>query len=315
LIGPHSFRYNGGTEIFEDGREKPLTEENQSTLRIVRNNIDLTNIHVLRNLLYAYQIRPNKAFGQNFLVDRVVLQEIVDAAELAATDQVLELGAGTGVLTRELAEQARRVVAVELEQDMLRLLTHTVGSYPNVEILARNLLYLDPQEVFGQEPYKLVANLPYYITAPTFRHFLESANAPRLLVVMVQYEVAQRIVAEPGDLSLLGVSVQFYGRPRIIMRVPARAFYPAPKVDSAILRVEVHEEVPLTPQERNSFFRVVQAGFSERRKQLHNSLAHGLHRKDEEIRGWLAAASIEANRRAETLSIEEWLRLWREAKL
>ena len=281
----------------------------------MHDDVDLTNIHVLRNLLYAYQMRPNKAFGQNLLIDRVILQQIVDTAELETTDQVLELGAGTGVLTRELAERARRVVAVELEQDMLRLLTDMVSMYPNVEILARNLLYLDPQEVFGKEPYKLVANLPYYITAPTFRHFLESANAPRRLVVMVQYEVAQRIVAEPGDLSLLGVSVQFYGRPRIISRVPARAFYPAPKVDSAILCVEVHEQVLLTARERDSFFRVVQAGFSERRKQLHNSLAHGLHRKDEEIRGWLAAASIEANRRAETLSIEEWLRLWHEANL
>ena len=132
---------------------------------------------------------------------------------------------------------------------------------------------------------------------------------------MVQYEVAQRIVAAPGDLSLLCVSVQFYGQPRIITRVPARAFYPAPKVDSAILRVDIHGQAPLTPGERDGFFRVVQAGFSERRKQVHNSLAHGLHRKDEEIRGWLAAAGIEANRRAETLSIEEWLRLWHEATL
>jgi 16S rRNA (adenine1518-N6/adenine1519-N6)-dimethyltransferase len=132
---------------------------------------------------------------------------------------------------------------------------------------------------------------------------------------MVQYEVAQRIVAAPGDLSLMGVSVQFYGRPQIIQRVPARAFYPAPKVDSAILRVDVNTEVPLTPKERTRFFKVVQAGFSERRKQLHNSLAHGLHRKDEDIRQWLAAAGIEASRRAETLSIEEWLRLWQEAKV
>lgn len=291
-----------------------MTEENLDTLH-VHNTIDLTNIHVLRNLLYAHHMRPNKSFGQNFLVDRTILQQVVDTAELEQTDQVLELGAGTGVLTCELADRVRRVVAVELEQDMLTLLAETTHGAANVEILARNLLYLDPREVFGNDAYKLVANLPYYITAPTFRHFLESANAPRLLVVMVQYEVAQRIVAEPGALSLLGVSIQFYGRPRIITRVPARAFYPAPKVDSAILRVDVHEQVPLTPRERDSFFRVVQAGFSERRKQLHNSLSHGLHRKDEEIRGWLTVAGIEANRRAETLSIEEWLRLWHEAKL
>ncbi len=291
-----------------------MTEENRGTLH-VHDDIDLTNIHVLRNLLYAHHMRPNKSFGQNFLVDRDILQRIVETAELEPGDQVLELGAGTGVLTRELARQARRVVAVELEQDMLTLLAKTTRDYINIEIIERNLLYVDPQDVFGRERYKLVANLPYYITAPTFRHFLESANPPRLLVVMVQYEVAQRIVAEPGDLSLLGVSVQFYGQPRIVARVPARAFYPAPKVDSAILRVDIHEQAPLTPRERDTFFRVVQAGFSERRKQLHNSLAHGLHRKDEEIRGWLATAGIEANRRAETLSIEEWLRLWREAQV
>ncbi|HEY0757599.1 MAG TPA: 16S rRNA (adenine(1518)-N(6)/adenine(1519)-N(6))-dimethyltransferase RsmA [Ktedonobacteraceae bacterium] len=291
-----------------------MTEENSGTLP-VPNDIDLTNIQVLRDLLYAHRMRPNKSFGQNLLVDRAVLQQIVDTAELTESDQVLEVGAGTGVLTRELARVARRVVAVELEKDMLTLLEKMTQAYTNIEIIARNLLYLDPQEIFGEQRYKLVANLPYYITAPTFRHFLESANPPSLLLVMVQYEVAQRIVAEPGDLSLLGISVQFYGQPRIIARVPARAFYPAPKVDSAILRVDVYEQAPLNPHERASFFHVVHAGFSERRKQIHNSLAHGLHRKDEVIREWLVAAGIEASRRAETLSIEEWLRLWHEAML
>jgi 16S rRNA (adenine1518-N6/adenine1519-N6)-dimethyltransferase len=291
-----------------------LSKEEQDRSH-VHDMIDLTDIHTLRHLLHAHRMHPHKAFGQNFLVDRAVLEQIIAAAELTQDEQVLELGAGTGVLTRELAERVRRVVAVELEQDMLTLLAETTHAYENVEILARNLLYVDPQELFGQQAYKLVANLPYYITAPAFRHFLESASAPRLFVVMVQYEVAQRIIAEPGDLSLLGVSVQFYGQPRVIARVPARAFYPAPKVDSAILRVDLHEQIPLTRPERDRFFRVVQAGFSERRKQVHNSLAHGLHRKDEEIRGWLAAAGIEANRRAETLSIEEWLRLWHEAQL
>ncbi len=272
---------------------------------------DLTNIRELRNLLYANNIRPNKSFGQNFLVDRSVLLNIVNAADINPDDELLEVGAGTGVLTRELAQRAKRVVAVELEQNMLALLTKTTHGYPNVELVARNLLFLDPVEVFGEAPYKLVANLPYYITAPTFRHFLESANPPRLLVVMVQQEVAQRIVAEPGDLSLLAVSIQFYGRPQIVARVPANAFYPSPKVDSAILRVDVHPQAPLMPGERESFFRVVQAGFSERRKQLHNSLTHGLHHKNEDIRTWLTIASIDASRRAETLSIEEWLRLWR----
>jgi 16S rRNA (adenine1518-N6/adenine1519-N6)-dimethyltransferase len=288
-----------------------LTEIEQYTSRTF-DEIDLTNIRELRNFLYAHHIRPNKAFGQNFIVDHSILLRIVEAAEIHVDDQVLELGAGTGVLTRELAKHARRVVAVELEREMLSLLVKTTRNYTNVELLERNLLYVDPTEVFGSEPYKLVANLPYYITAPTFRHFLESANPPRLFVVMVQYEVAQRIVAGPGDMSLLGVSIQFYGRPSIIEYVPARAFYPAPKVDSAILRIDLKDEVPLTPGQRDSFFRLVQAGFSQRRKQVHNSLTHGLHRKNVEVQAGLLAANIDPSRRAETLSIEDWLRLWHE---
>lgn len=273
--------------------------------------IDLTSARELRNLLYAHNMRPNKSFGQNFLIDSSVLEKIVAAADVSREDQILEVGAGTGVLTRELARRAERVVAVELERDMLALLEKITAHLQNVELIARNLLFLDSTQVFGQAPYKLVANLPYYITAPTFRHFLESANPPRLMVVMVQYEVAQRIIAQPGDLSLLAVSIQFYGKPRIMAQVPAQAFYPAPKVDSAILRVDIGEQPTLTQTERDSFFRVVQAGFSERRKQLHNSLSHGLHRKSEEVRAWLAAAAIDPSRRAETLSIDEWLHLWR----
>jgi 16S rRNA (adenine1518-N6/adenine1519-N6)-dimethyltransferase len=288
-----------------------LTEIEQHTSRAF-DEIDLTNIRELRNFLYTHHIRPNKAFGQNFIVDHSILLRIVEAAEIHVDDQVLELGAGTGVLTGELAKHARRVVAVELEREMLSLLVKTTCNYSNVELLERNLLYVDPTEVFGSEPYKLVANLPYYITAPTFRHFLESANPPRLFVVMVQYEVAQRIVAGPGDMSLLGVSIQFYGKPSIIEHVPARAFYPAPKVDSAILRIDLKDEVPLTPSQRDSFFRLVQAGFSQRRKQVHNSLTHGLHRKNVEVQAGLLAANIDPSRRAETLSIEDWLRLWHE---
>ena len=286
-----------------------MAEIEQSSTQ-VDDEPDLTNIRELRNLLYTHHMQPNKSFGQNFLIDRATLQRIIEAAEINAGEQVLELGAGTGVLTRELARHARRVVAVELERDMLSLLAETTRNFANVELIERNLLYVDPAAIFGTEAYKLVANLPYYITAPTFRHFLESANPPRLLVVMVQYEVAQRIVAAPGDLSLLGVSIQFYGKPDIVAHVPARAFYPAPKVDSAILRVDLKDEVPLEHKQRDSFFRLVQAGFSERRKQIHNSLARGLHRKDAEVQAWLKAAGIDPGRRAETLSIEEWLQLW-----
>lgn len=291
-----------------DEKELLLAAE-QSTL--VDGEIDLTSIRELRNLLYLHGMRPNKSFGQNFLIDRSILQAIVQTADISADDEILEVGAGTGVLTRELAKQARRVVAVELERDMLTLLQKITQPYANVELVARNLLSLNPQSVFEQRPYKLVANLPYYITAPTFRHFLESENAPRLIVVMVQWEVAQRIIATPGDLSVLAISVQLYGRPQVVARVPARAFYPAPKVDSAILRVDVSSQAPLLAQERERFFRVVQAGFGEKRKQLHNSLTHGLHYKNEQVRTWLGLANIDVSRRAETLSIDEWIQLWR----
>jgi 16S rRNA (adenine1518-N6/adenine1519-N6)-dimethyltransferase len=291
-----------------------LTEHREDTLQNTFDpfyDVDLTNIRELRAILAAHHMRPNKSFGQNFLIDRAVLEKIVEAAEITPSDSILEVGSGTGVLTRELAKRAQRVVAVELERDMLALLEKTTAGLNNVELIARNLLFLDPVEVFEHKPYKLVANLPYYITAPTFRHFLEAANAPKLIVVMVQLEVAQRIVAQPGDLSLLAISVQFYGKPGIMAQIPAQAFFPAPKVDSAILRIEVNPQVPLLPEERNRFFRTVQAGFSEKRKQLHNSLTHGLHYKNEEVRSWLNTASIDASRRAETLSIDEWLRLWR----
>jgi 16S rRNA (adenine1518-N6/adenine1519-N6)-dimethyltransferase len=293
------------------------TSAEAQAIRSVIDLVDLTDVRELRNLLYAHNMRPNKSFGQNFLIDRSVLLRIVEAAEITASDSILEVGAGTGVLTRELAQRARRVVAVELERDMLALLEKTTQRYANVELLARNLLFLNPVDVFGNAPYKLVANLPYYITAPTFRHFLESENPPQCIVVMVQQEVAERIVAAPGDMSLLAVSIQFYGRPRIIEQVPASAFYPVPKVDSAILRIDVNPQhsqnlqTSLTLEERDRFFRVVQVGFSEKRKQVHNSLSRGLHRKDEDVRAWLATASIDPSRRAETLSIEEWLQVWR----
>ncbi|GAC1456130.1 MAG: 16S rRNA (adenine(1518)-N(6)/adenine(1519)-N(6)) -dimethyltransferase RsmA [Ktedonobacterales bacterium] len=270
---------------------------------------DLTDPRVVRHLLHRHGLRPHKGFGQHLLEDRAALEAMVEAAEIAPTDAVLEVGAGMGVLTIALAERARRVVAVELERDILPVLRETTARFDNVEIIARNLLEVQPDEVFGQAPYKLVANLPYYITAPTLRHFLEAVNRPARLVVMVQKEVAQRMVAAPGDLSLLGLSVQFYGHARLVRVVPAASFFPPPQVDSAIVRVDLHSEPPLDPTLRRVLFGIAHAGFAERRKQLHNTLARNLMVPRETIEGWLATAGIDPTRRAEALSVDEWVRL------
>jgi 16S rRNA (adenine1518-N6/adenine1519-N6)-dimethyltransferase len=270
---------------------------------------DLTDLTVLRGLLRRHGLRPNKAFGQHFLIDRDTLLTLVEAAEVSLEESVLEVGAGTGVLTAELAKRAQRVVAVELDKTILPLLRESTSRFPQVEIVACDLLQLDPSRLFADENYKLVANLPYYITALTLRHFLENIHPPRSLVVMVQKEVAERMAADPGDMSLLALSVQFYGTPRIIASVPAQAFFPPPQVDSAIIRVDLFAEPPLRGTARDGFFRLAHAGFAEKRKQLHNSLARNLHVSQATVGNWLTTAGIDPMRRAETLSLDEWLRL------
>jgi len=270
---------------------------------------DLTDIATLRALLRRHGLRPNKSFGQHLLVDRAALDAIIEAADLQPDDSILEVGAGTGVLTVELARRARRVVAVEIDRNILPVLRETTATFSNIEIIPRDLLDIQPEDVFGDGTYKLVANLPYYITALTLRHFLEAANPPRAFVVMVQLEVAKRLTAAPGDLSLLGLSVQFYGRPTLIARVPAAAFYPPPKVDSAIVRVELYPVPPLSPEARDRLFGLAHAGFAEKRKMLHNSLARNLRIPQESVSRWLNDAGIEPARRAETLSVDDWIRL------
>jgi 16S rRNA (adenine1518-N6/adenine1519-N6)-dimethyltransferase len=270
---------------------------------------DLASLAELRAVLRRHGLRPNKAFGQHLLVDRGALDTIIAAAALSKGENALEVGAGTGVLTVELAQRARRVVAVEIDRNILPVLRETTRRFDNVEIIPRDLLDVQPSVVFGDEPYKLVANLPYYITALTLRHFLEAANPPRRMVVLVQKEVAERITAQPGDMSLLGLSVQFYGTPRILAVVPAASFYPPPQVDSAIVSVDVFSEPPLKGAARERFFGLAHAGFAEKRKQVHNSLARNLHIPQETVADWLRAAGIEPSRRAETLSPDDWLRL------
>ena len=259
-------------------------------------------------LLRAHGLRPRKRLGQNFLVDPTALGRIVDAAGLDAQETVVEVGAGVGNLTRLLAERAGQVVAVEVDGQLVEVLREQVSGLPNVEVLHGDVLSISDFG-FPHLGYVVVGNLPYYITSAILRHFLEGEPRPGRLVVTVQREVAQRIVAGPGDMSLLAVSVQFYGRPEIVARIPAGAFYPAPEVDSAVVRITMGPalRVTLAPGvDERAFFRLVRAGFSQKRKTLRNALSAGLRRSPAEVEGLLRQAGIEPRRRAETVSLEEW---------
>jgi 16S rRNA (adenine1518-N6/adenine1519-N6)-dimethyltransferase len=270
-----------------------------------------------------YQIDPKKSLGQNFLVDATYLDRIVAAADLTPADTVLEIGPGVGTLTSRLAAQAGHVVAVELDNRLIELLRADFVDQPHVQIVHADILDVDPPALLAahgiegsaaeyvnrdylDRNYKVVANLPYYITSLVLRQLLETTAPPSLAVLMVQKEVAERICAPPGDLSLLAVSVQFYAIPRMVLRVPAGAFYPAPKVDSAVLRLEVRPEPAVTTVSPKAFFRVVRAGFGQKRKQLANSLSAGLALPKSVVQNALENAAIDPKRRAETLSLPEW---------
>ncbi|HEY3108914.1 MAG TPA: 16S rRNA (adenine(1518)-N(6)/adenine(1519)-N(6))-dimethyltransferase RsmA, partial [Chloroflexota bacterium] len=253
----------------------------------------------MRALLDRFGLRPQKGFGQSFLTDQFVLGAILAAADLEPADQVVEVGPGLGVLTRALSERAGRVVAIEIDRGMVAALGELLADRPNVELVEGDALRLDPAPLVGQAPYKVVANLPYYITSPLLRHFFEAARPPTRLVVMVQREVAERIVAGPGELSLLAVSVQYYGQPTIVGYIPASAFFPPPKVDSAILRVDVRVR-PAVDVEPEPFFKVVSAGFAMPRKQLHNALPQKLWMPPGAAEEALRASGIDPMRRAQT---------------
>lgn len=260
-------------------------------------------------LLKKYGLRPHKGLGQNFLQDPLALEKIVAAAQIQPTDTVLEIGPGLGSLTRYLAASAKEVVAVELDQHLLPPLKAVLTPYSNVRFIRGDILELNPNELMQKEDYVVVANIPYYITSAVIRHLLESESKPRRVVLTVQKEVAQRICEKPGDMSLLALSVQVYGKPHIAANIPAGAFVPPPNVDSSVLTIDIHPQ-PLIPKELlDIFFRLIKAGFSQKRKTLRNALSSGLSISPAAAAELLNRAEIDPMRRAETLSIEEWQRL------
>jgi len=266
-----------------------------------------------KSQLHRLGTRAKKGLGQHFLVDRGVLEKIISAAELEPSDTVIEVGPGLGVLTGELVKKAANVIAIEADSKLASSLQKTFSEIPQLTVLNADVLEIDPGEIFAKkrQGYKIVANLPYYIAAPILRHFLEASLKPSLMVVMVQKEVGQSIVAAPGDMSILGISVQLYGKPTIVDYVPAQSFYPQPKVDSAIVRIEVYPKPAIEVESTAGFFEIVKAGFSAPRKQIRNSLALGLQLDSAAVVELLQQVGVAPQRRPETLSLEEWAKLHR----
>ncbi len=260
-----------------------------------------------KSLLDYYQIIPKRSLGQNFLQDVSALDKIVAAADLTSETTVLEIGPGTGVLTERLAQTAKRVIAVELDQRLEPILNAALAPYSNVEVVYADILTTRVSELVGENDYVVVANVPYYITSPIIRTLLENEHPPRRLVLTMQLEVAERLTAQPGDMSILAVSAQFYAHTQIAVRLKAAMFWPRPEVDSAVVRLDVYDQPQVDVPDARTFFRVVKLGFSQKRKQLKNSLG-------KDGAAWLEQAGIDPRRRAETLNLEEWAALARAAK-
>jgi len=256
----------------------------------------------IKELFKTRGIRPNKRLGQNFLTDQNILNKIIKAANLDQNDTVLEIGPGLGTLTKELVQRVKKVIAVEKDKKLADLLKETLKDCQNIEIITADIR--DIKDELSFDSYKIVANLPYYITSPTIRMFLESKNPPQEMVLMVQKEVGARICASPPKMNLLAVSVQFYAQPEIALNVPKESFWPQPKVDSALIRIQNIKK----PKDIDAkkFFRIVRAGFSSPRKQLANNLSNGLNLDREEIKKTLAGVGLNTKARAQDLEIENW---------
>jgi 16S rRNA (adenine1518-N6/adenine1519-N6)-dimethyltransferase len=272
---------------------------------------------VTRRLLTSLDTHAKKSLGQHFLIDAGALRKIVEAAGLTPHDTVVEVGPGLGVLTAELVKRAGHVIAIELDDNLAELLKQTLSDFDNLTVIHGDVLDITPMALLkeaGMPPangYKVVANLPYYITSAVLRHFMEGDVRPSMMVVTVQKEVAKAITASPDEMSLLSVAVQFYGEASIVSKIPPGSFMPAPKVESAVLKIRVRPKLPIAVSDTSSFFDIVRGGFCANRKQLINSLSQGLNQNKTDILAMLEKADIMPTRRAETLTIDEWVALWR----
>lgn len=262
---------------------------------------------VVHYICKRFDIKMSKKLGQNFLIKRGIVDEIVHAAELTPGEPVLEVGPGIGTLTQGLAQSGADVTAIELDRRLLEVLDTTLASYDNVRIIHGDVLKLDVPSIMNHKPFKVVANLPYYITTPIIMSLLESKLPIERLVVMVQKEVALRMVAKPGtkDYGALSVAVQYYTEPDIVLDVPPKSFLPAPAVTSSVIRCVLRDKPPVDVIDEKLFFRVVKAGFAQRRKTFANTMKTTGLLKDR-IEELLAKANIDGQRRGETFTLQEF---------
>ncbi len=257
------------------------------------------------------QIKPIKHFGQNFLINKRAISNVINGAKLLKTDIVLEIGPGKGALTKELVKRVKKVIAVEKDERLVKFLEQEFKNYENIKIIHGDILKNHELGIKNHE-YKIVANLPFYITAPVIRKFLEIENPPKEMTLIVQKEVAQRICAKPPRMSILAVSVQFYAEAKVLSYISKRSFKPVPKVDSAIIQITPKKKHDINP---DKFFKIVKAGFSQPRKQLINNLSKKLDIDKKELGSLLLSKRIKPTQRAETLSVENWLNLTKKGGL
>ena len=265
------------------------------------------------DLLRKYRVRPNKRMGQNFLTSRTVLKKIVKATDLKPSDIVLEIGPGLGIITKELAKMVKKVVAVEKDKKLADILKKELNNngIKNIQIINQDILKFQVSSFKLKESYKLIANLPHYITGPVIQMFLESVRPPKLMVLMIQKEVGKRICAKPSKMSKLAVFSQFFGKPKIVEFVSKKSFWPQPKVDSVILRIKplISADKRLIKSDRRLFSKIVRAGFSQPRKQLINNFSKSLNLSREKAKNWLKKNNIQPTQRAETLTVKNWIKL------
>lgn len=271
--------------------------------------MNIGEIRRIKELLAMFGAKPNSDLGQNFLVEQKYLDQIIDAAEPLEGEKILEVGPGMGVLTRELTKKAKEVTAIELDPKMVEILKTLCIKCTNLTVRTMDILQFDPTD-FGS--YKIIANVPYYITSKILRKFLEENNKPKEMVLLVQKEVAERICATPNRMSVLSVSVQYYGNPKMIAVVPREAFYPTPQVSSAIIKITTYKTPIFSDVNTEKFFALVKSGFGEKRKQLANSLLGFGPYEKEEVIAKLKSAGINPERRAETLSLAEWRMIYKQ---